>query len=402
MRQSICLMAPAIWAAMGASAAELPQIPGLTLAVETIPSSMDGTPQPVVVGIPEGYDGSHPLPLLIGLHTWSAGYLQRVEPYGRQAARRGWLMILPHFRGPNTIDNPQATHAGGSLIAQHDIVDAYRYMIEHYNVDRDRVYLTGDSGGGHMTMLMAGKYPDLWAAAAAFVPVTDLREWWEEQNGYAKHVEAVTGGKPGDGPAVDFEYLRRSPRTFMTNLAHVPLLLAHGDRDATIPVEQTWRTFRVLAGVPRHRTTLHVFSGGHTADHDFALDWLSQHVRSGDPPAELHLVTDESKWYYWAYLRVAEPLRLGTADIVLADDVLSVSTRNLAALMLDLEKLPLPDGGLFLAVRNDRPLELTLRKVPAGVCVEPDTTVEVGIEDDEGITLTFPPSEETRSLRLTW
>lgn len=402
MRQGIGLMIPALWAVAGAGAAQLPQIPGLTLTIETIPSSMDGTQQSVVVGIPEGYDGSSSLPLLIGLHTWSGDYRQRVEPYGRQVAQRGWLVILPHFRGPNTIDNPQATQAGGSILAQHDIVDAYRYMVERYNVDRDRVYLTGDSGGGHMTMLMAGKYPDLWAAAAAFVPVTDLREWWEERNAYAKHVEAVTGGKPGDSPEVDFEYLRRSPRTFMTNLAHVPLLLAHGDRDATIPVEQSWRTFRVLLSVPHHRTILHVFSGGHTADHDFAFDWLSQHVRSDDTPTELHLVTDESKWYYWARLEIAEPLQLGTADIVLADDVLSVVTGNLAALRLDMEKLSLPHEGLFLAVRNDCPLELDLRNTPAGVCVEPDTRAEVVGKGVGSITLKFSPGEETRSLRLTW
>ncbi len=44
-----------------------------------------------------------------------------VEAYGREAARRGWLVVLPHFRGPNTTSNPTPTQAGGSLLAQHDI-----------------------------------------------------------------------------------------------------------------------------------------------------------------------------------------------------------------------------------------------------------------------------------------
>ena len=149
------------------AAGELPQIPGLRLTAVRLPSSMDGVEQPLVVGVPEGYDPNTPTPLLVGLHTWSADYRQRVQPYGAEAARRGWLVVLPNFRGPNTTANPHPTQAGGSRFAQRDIVDARQYMIEHYAVDPERIYLTGDSGGGHMTLLMAGKYPDLWAAAAA-------------------------------------------------------------------------------------------------------------------------------------------------------------------------------------------------------------------------------------------
>jgi len=398
---ALCAVIPVACAAFAAQGAELPEIPGLTLTELRLPSSVDGAEQPMVVGVPESYDAAQPTPLLMGLHTWSADYLQRVLPYGTQAARRGWLVVLPHFRGPNTTKNATPTQAGGSLLAQHDIVDARRYMVEHFNVDLDRIYLTGDSGGGHMTMLMAGKYPDLWSAAAAYVPVTDLREWWEVQNGYAVHVEAVTGGRPGDGPEIDFEYLRRSPRTFMTNLAHLPVLLAHGDHDATIPVEQTWRTFRVLKALPRHRTLLHVFSGGHIANHPEALDWLAGHAGPLPTPTELHLVTDESKSYYWADLHVAEPLALGRAEIILAEGALSVATQNLDALGLDLGDLPLPDGGIFLGVANDRPLALTLRNAPEGTRIEGEYAWTTRAEGADGLALTIDTGE-ARSLRLAW
>lgn len=388
--------------AAAAAMTELPQIPGLTLSEVHIPSSVDGTAQPAVVGVPHGYEPTTPVPLLVGLHTWSADYRQRVQPYGAEAARRGWLVILPNFRGPNTTKNPHPTQAGGSLLAQHDIVDAYRYMVENYAVDTDRVYLTGDSGGGHMTLLMAGKYPDLWAAAAAWVPVTDLREWWEVQNGYAPHIEAVTGGRPGDSAEVEFEYLRRSPRTFMTNLAHVPVLLAHGDRDGTIPVEQTWRTFRALADLPHHNTLLYVFSGGHEGRTRFGLDWVAQHVRPPQPPTELYLVTDENKSYYWAEMTLAEPMMLGRADLVLGDDALSIATTNVAALKLDLGKLPLPDEGLILSVVNDRPLALTMANAPEGAEVEVEGDWAQSAAAEDGIALQIVASPEARSLRFTW
>jgi len=384
-----------------AATAELPQIPGLTLTEVRLPSSVDGAEQPIVVGVPEAYDPGTPTPLLVGLHTWSADYLQRVQPYGAEAGRRGWLVVLPNFRGPNTTKNPQPTQAGGSLLAQHDIVDARQYMVEHYAVDPERIYLTGDSGGGHMTLLMAGKYPDLWTAAAAWVPVTDLREWWEVQNGYAAQVEAITGGKPGDSAAVDFEYLRRSPRTFMTNLAPLPVLLAHGDRDPTIPAEQSWRSFRVLASVPGHHTLLHVFSGGHEGRTRFGLDWLAEHTRPAAPPTELHLVSDESKSYYWSELTIAEPLTLGRADLVLGADALSVVTANLSALRLDLTGLPLPENALTVSVVSERPLALTIASAPEGAEVACEGTWARRVAGD-GIALEVDPSPEARSLQITW
>ena len=389
--------------APGAADESPPAIDGITLTVTSVTSTVDGSDQPVIVGVPESYDPGTPTPLLVGLHTWSADYRQRALPYGRQAAERGWLLVLPNFRGPNRASNPDVTEAGGSLIAQADIVDARAHMLEHFSVDESRVYITGDSGGGHMTLLMAGKHPDLWAAAAAWVPVTDLREWWELQSRYAADIVAVTGGEPGDSPEVDFEYARRSPRTFMTNLAHLPVLLGHGDRDASIPVEQSWRTFRELKDLPAHNTVLHVFSGGHTGRHTFGLDWCVEHAGSAAPVRELHLVTDESKAYYWAELTMADEEHLATADVVPGDGALSITTTNLEALALDLREQPLPEGGMAIAMRSDLPLRLLLTGLPAGthmIC-EGDRA-EVAEQSADRLVLLVEPAVEARTLTLTW
>ncbi len=390
---------------MGARGAEesLPDIDGITLTETTVLSSIDRTDQPVIVGVPDGYDPATPTPLLVGLHTWSADYRQRAQPYGRQAAERGWLLVLPNFRGPNRASNPHARQAGGSLLAQHDIVDARKHMVEQFNVNEDRAYITGDSGGGHMTLLMVGKYPDLWSAAAAWCPVTDLREWWAETSGYAPHIQAVCGGKPGESPEVDFEYARRSPRTFMTNLAHVPVLLAHGDGDRVIPVEQTWRTFRVLGNLPTHNTLLHVFSAGHSGRHGFGLDWCEAHAATPGEPRQLHLVTDESKSYYWTTLQMADETRLATADIVTGSDVLSVATENLQHLTLDLRWLPHGQSSMTLAIRCDGPLRLVLEGLTAGASVRPENRGIARLERPRTPpTLAVEPAEEMRSVTLAW
>ncbi|MFP4249857.1 MAG: alpha/beta hydrolase family protein [Armatimonadota bacterium] len=390
-------------AALSSGDPSLPEVDGITLTEATITSSVDGTEQPVIIGVPDSYRAGTPTPLLVGLHTWSGDYRQRALAYGRQAAMRQWLLVLPNFRGPNKASNPGGRQAGGSLFAQHDIVDARAHIIERFDVDEQRIYLTGDSGGGHMALLMAGKWPDLWSAAAAWVPVTDLREWWEVQNGYAKDVVAMTGGEPGERPEVDFEYARRSPRTFMTNLAHLPVLLGHGDSDPTIPVEQSWRTFRQLRDLPAHNTLFHVFSGGHTGLQTFGLDWCVEHAGSASPARELHLVTDESKSYYWADLTVADETRLATADVVPGEDTLSVATTNLEALTLDLSDAPPFAGDLTLAVRNDLPLRLELAGPESAARMTCEGEWATVVErSGSGLVLSIEQSDVTRSLSLTW
>lgn len=341
----------------------LPTIDGLALEEVQVPSSVDGKPQPLVIGVPTQHVPGTSLPLLVGLHTWSSDYRQMVPEYGKQAARRGWLLVCPHFRGPNLSTNPAAREAGGSLLAQHDIIDAVAYMKAQYAVDPRRIYLVGASGGGHMTCLMACKYPDLFAACTAWCPITDLRDWHAQGNSYAPHVEAVCGGAPGSSPEVDFEYLRRSPRTFLTNAACCNLFIGHGDKDPTIWPEQSWTTFRVLKDIPQHRVLFHSWSGGHDAKTTEGLDWAAEHTLLETPPRRLDIVTDEAKSYFWLWLEPAAPLTLGRCTAILgsarmqtgdteasARPTLDLSAQDVAALRVDLGALGMgtpavvPDG----------------------------------------------------------
>ena len=52
--------------------------------------------------------------------------------------------------------NPCCTEAGASLLAQRDVLDAVRYMQGAFTLDDTRLYLLGGSGGGHMSLMMAG------------------------------------------------------------------------------------------------------------------------------------------------------------------------------------------------------------------------------------------------------
>jgi poly(3-hydroxybutyrate) depolymerase len=352
---------------------DLPPVEGLQLHAVMIPSTLDGAPQPVIIGVPDR-PAATPTPLLVGLHTWSADYRGQTQGFGPLCARYGWLMVLPNFRGPNLTSNPEPRLAGGSLAAQRDIVDAVAHMRQQYPVDERRIYLLGGSGGGHMSLLMAGKHPDPWAGVSSWCPITSLQEWHEQQNGYAVHVEAVCGGAPGDTVEVAFEYERRSPRTFITNAANTNVRISHGDNDRCIYIAQTWRTYERLLDLP-HRVEFYSWSGGHDLVAEWGFEWLAQQVKPDDVPRQQTLVTDEGKWYGWLYLEPDSALTFARCAAVLGEDgVLDLTVEHSGRTQVRLADLPV--GPLVGAEREGRPVVLETLAQADGVvqlppCAQP-------------------------------
>ncbi|HIA18710.1 MAG TPA: prolyl oligopeptidase [Planctomycetaceae bacterium] len=287
-------------------------------------SSFDNTQQPSYLIVPARYvpTGSA-VPLLVSLHTWSGDLEQRNADLERAADRKGWLYLFPNFRGAN-----QHPHACGSLAACQDILDALQWVAMNYHVDRKRIYLTGVSGGGHMTMLMVGKHPQPWAAASAWVGISDLRTWHtlHEKGKYGQMVRKCCGGKPGASPQVDQQYRQRSPVTWLHQSLAVPLDIAAGVHDGhrgSVPVRHSINAFNLIARAAHEtpvseeeiaqlsrpngylekptasdqsvdavwgrkiylrrmaaRSRVTIFEGGHEGIADAAVAWLERHVKS--------------------------------------------------------------------------------------------------------------------------
>ncbi len=176
----------------------------------TYVSSGDGSAQPALCYMPRG---SKPVPLLVGLHTWSGNYTQaRGALYAQWCIDRGWAFIHPNFRGPN--NNPDAT--GSELVVQ-DIISAVNYAKTRRRIDESRIYLVGCSGGGYAALLMAGRVPDIWAGVSAWGPISDLNAWYQHCKnnnlGYADQIVASCGGVPDSSPEVDSQHPKRSAIT---------------------------------------------------------------------------------------------------------------------------------------------------------------------------------------------
>ena len=196
-------------------------------------------------------EGTAPRPLVVCLHTWSYGHEQEsYVRYAELAKIQNWHMIFPKFRGPNW----QPDGCGSDLVVS-DLEDAVSYVKNNYPVDPACIYLTGGSGGGHCSLLLAGRRPDLWTAVSAWCPISDIALWHVQsrarKSGYADHIESACGGNPAESDEVRKEARKRSPLTWLPNAAGMlPVDISTGIHDGhtgSVPVGQAIRAFNILA-----------------------------------------------------------------------------------------------------------------------------------------------------------
>lgn len=227
-------------------------------------STLDGSIEPSLFYKAEG-EGR---PLLVGLHTWSFDRFNQKESLLPIAKRLGFNLLLPEFRGPNLIGNKRATEACASEYALGDIKDAIDYVIENEGVDKENIFLLGLSGGGHMALMMAGYIPEYFKAVGAFVPICDLEAWCVENKNYAPHVNACCSGRKD-------EMRRRSPVSYIDNIARANVKIFHGKFDPVVPVSQSEELYRAIRErYPSARVFLDVFDGGHEIDLNAAEYWF--------------------------------------------------------------------------------------------------------------------------------
>ncbi|KAF2734350.1 alpha/beta-hydrolase [Polyplosphaeria fusca] len=115
-------------------------------------------------------------PILVVPH-WCHGDAQAAftgRPYAIRGDQYGFISIYPD--SPNLVDkcwdvssNASLHHdAGGDALG---IVSMVRWTLEKYDADKDRVFVTGTSSGAMMTNVLAGSYPDVFAAGSAWAGV---------------------------------------------------------------------------------------------------------------------------------------------------------------------------------------------------------------------------------------
>lgn len=292
---------------------------------------VDGSPQYCRAYLPANYDPLKKSPLVVQLHGYNPPnptYVRWWAADGRHSGvdteypdHQGVIYMEPHGRG-----NTQYLGMGDNDILQ-SIAEAKRL----FNVDEDRIYLTGESMGGWGVWNVAGRHPDIFAAIA---PV---------HGGADYHAQMSEADLAKLNPIDRYFNEKQSSWSMADGLLNIPIFVRHGDVDQSVNVDysrwgvhllQRWGYDVRYREYPGH---------GHEAlenqNSNLSIEWFLQHRRNMNPrhvrlrSAELRNATA-----YWVHvLQSASPLAFMIVDAEIVDqNVIRLDAENI----LDIELSP--------------------------------------------------------------
>jgi len=325
-------------------------------------SSYDGSLRRAAFKIPAKYNPDVPVPLLVSIGGTGEDRWDALYHYAERTNAVGWLLLAPDVRGLY----PPSGGRTASLATQHDIVDAVKLMVERFEVDTGRIYLSGFSAGGGVAATVAAKYPHLFAAVVDWIGPTDLVQWIEQRPDLYSGLVANDMGCPPTNltGSCAFEWGRRSAREFVMNLKHVPMAIVHGRADQQVPFAQSEDFHKAMAEHydPLANNKVAVWhDGGHfdAVPNLRPIEFLSRFVLN-PIPQDIDIRTDESKDYYW--IAIEQKSWMGKAS--------PGFSRVSAAYELD-------SRTISLTVRDER--QLDSGNLPLDVCLD---LVRIGMHDE--------------------
>jgi len=300
--------------------------------VLTFFSDADDTEQPYALYIPENYDPAKKYPMVMMLHGAGSNHrldLRRV--FGKSNAEGendveatryfpkwdnvDYIVAAPYARGT----------AGYQGIPEGDVYDVLDDVKKRFNIDENRIYLTGLSMGGGGTLWLGLTRPDIWAAIAPVCPAP---------------------------PKGTFD--------LAANALNFPVHFFHGDADPVVPVDSSrkWVSHLQDLGVEvfykefadvKHDSWVNAY------DSEYIFEWFGPAVRNPFPN-KVQFVSRNYK-YDKAFWVQFDKISYGSLAEINAnfdkENALTVTTKNLEAYTLNLAGHPKFKAGSEVQIKVD-------------------------------------------------
>jgi poly(3-hydroxybutyrate) depolymerase len=265
----------------------------------------DGLQRHAYVIVPADYleQGAPPIPLVISPHGRGVGAQLNVRRWGRLPADGDFAVVNPEGQGRAlTLFSWGDPGEIRDLARMPEIVER---ALPWLHVDRHRVYAFGGSMGGQETLLLAARYPQLLAGAAAFDAPTNMAARYRafQLQPLGSSLQALARREIGGTPASDPRgYALRSPLDWARRLAlsGVPLQIWWSTRDRVVTDQrdESGRLYRAIKRLnPGAPVSEFVGAWAHTTEmksHAYLPYSLSRFgllsPRSGPPPVGRRIV----------------------------------------------------------------------------------------------------------------
>ena len=191
-------------------------------------------------------------------------------------ANRGYAVLQPEFRGSTGLGKDFVAKGYGQIgkKMQDDLDDGVDWLARSGQIDPKRVCIVGMSYGGYAAMWGAIRNPERYRCAASWAGPSDLpamMRYDREQFGASRYFSEFRKQYPSNSELADVSPIRLADRF------KVPLFIAHGEDDTTVPPEESHRMVSALTKAGANVTSAfykdskHAF--GSSADRE---DWLKR------------------------------------------------------------------------------------------------------------------------------
>jgi len=182
--------------------------------------------------------GKGPFPTVLETHGGPTAVQFNVFHPGSQAwLDHGFAYLTINYRGSTMFGKEFEKKINGDLghWEVEDIVAARQWLVTNRIAHPEKIFLTGWSYGGYLTLQAMGVHPGLWAGGMGGVVVADwITQYEDESESLRGYDVALFGGTPVEKREL---YVRASPITYVENLA-APLLIIQGKNDTRDPPRQ--------------------------------------------------------------------------------------------------------------------------------------------------------------------
>jgi poly(3-hydroxybutyrate) depolymerase len=306
-------------------------------------SKVDGSLQPLMLYVPPHYDDHQSWPLYVDLHgSGESHFTSKIgDPniFDEEA-----LQIAVWGRGPRS---------GYVGLSEVDILEAIDYVTEYWNVDENRIHLSGHSMGGGGTLSLIARFPDKFASG---------RSW---------------AGFNDDLP--------------LGNMTKVPLYLLHSDDDWLVPVTMEREAMHRLSSIGAKVIWDMTHGDGHAVNFNAAansrsLAWVKRQSQT-TPVSNIQFTAMDglSKGAWWASILEWGPKRsYPTFNLSLGNEnTLYLKFDNVAALSLDINSSP---------IDRNKPLNIFLNGLAIGTIQSPipDRLFIIGSENRWSVAVDAP------------
>lgn len=225
-----------------------------------------------------------PYPTIVFIHGggWSLGHRKTFRTAIQTAAKRGYVGATISYR--LTEPDPVTKLGKHPFPAQiRDCKCAIRWlrsMADKYHIDKDRIGVTGNSAGGHLSLLIgmaAGEksfeddrvpdQPSTVKAVVNYYGPTELVSEYNEAEKVREYLVPLCNGTPETAAET---YKRASPLTYVTKQLP-PILTLHGEEDKLVPLSQAKKLDEALKRAGAHHEMQTFPNMGHVIINDAAV-----------------------------------------------------------------------------------------------------------------------------------